>query len=142
MREVILSFFGSLLPAILYNVNKRLFFWVGLSGVSGWLVYSWLNARTGQVIVPTFAGAVAVGVYSEIMARILKHPATIFSVSGIIPLVPGIGAYNTVRAVVENKLVNAQHLAIETLASAGGIALGIMLASAVFRVFSRLKKHA
>jgi len=138
MGEIVLAFFGSLLPAILYNVNKRHFFWVGLSGVSGWMIYSWLYSDTGQVIVSTFAGAVAVGVFSESMARALKVPATVFSVCGIFPLVPGIGAYNTVQAIVENNLEKAAGVAVETIASAGSIALGIMFASALFRVLSRM----
>lgn len=141
MREIILSFFGSLLPAVLYNVNKKQFLWVGLAGVSGWVVYSMLNASINKVIIATFAGAVAVGIYSETMARVLKYPATVFSVAGMFPLVPGIGAYNTVQAIVENKISDAAAIAVETVASAGSIAVGIMFASALFRIFWRKKRE-
>ncbi|MCX7842524.1 MAG: threonine/serine exporter family protein [Clostridia bacterium] len=137
MVEMVLAFFGSLLPAILYNVSKKHFVWVGLSGVSGWMVYFWLSTGTGRIILATFAGAVSVGIYSEIMARCLKVPATIFSVSGIIPLVPGIGAYNAVQAIVESNLGEAARLTVETIGSAGSIALGIMFSSAIFRAFRR-----
>lgn len=140
MVELILAFFGSLCPAILFNVEKKKFLWIGFSGTSGWLVYSWLLKLTDQVILSTFAGAVAVGIFSEIAARILKSPATVFSVSGIFPLVPGIGAYETVRLIAENNLSEAASKAINTVASAGSIALGIMVVSAAFKVRKQLKR--
>ncbi|MCX7708462.1 MAG: threonine/serine exporter family protein [Clostridia bacterium] len=139
MIELVLAFFGSLLPAALFNVNKKHFIWVGLSGSVGWFAYSGVLNPSEQVILSTFAGAAAVGIYSEIMARALKVPATVFSISGIFPLVPGIGAYNTVQLIVENKLSEAAGKGIETLASAGAIALGIMLISAMFRVVGKAR---
>lgn len=139
MRELILAFFGSLCPAILFNVKKERFFWVGLSGAIGWAAFIWLNITTGQVVLPTFVGALVVGLYSETMARIIKTPALVFSVSGIFPLVPGLGAYQTVRFIVDGKLQDAASKGIETVASAGAIALGIMFMSAIFKVVKRLK---
>lgn len=142
MRELVLAFFGSLLPALLYNVNKKNFILVGLSGAIGWFAYMWILEVSGQVILSTFAGAVAVGIYSEAMARIMKLPATVFSIAGIFPLVPGIGAYNTAQLIGENKLTEAGKTGIETVASAGSIALGIMLVSAVFRVYTNSRAAA
>jgi uncharacterized membrane protein YjjB (DUF3815 family) len=84
--------------------------------------------------------AVAVGVYSEAAAIILKSPATIFSIPGIFPLVPGIAAYTTVQYIAENKLASAANEAITTAASAGAIAFGIMVVYAVFRYSSRIRK--
>jgi uncharacterized membrane protein YjjB (DUF3815 family) len=133
MVDLVLSFIGSLCPGILLNVKKESLLWVGLSGTLGWLAFSAANQITGEVILPTFAGAVAVGLYSEIMARVLKSPATVFSVPGIFPLVPGIAAYNTVQFLVENKLTEAAAKAMETITIAGAIAFGIMLMSALFR---------
>lgn len=136
----LLAFMGSLCPAVLFNADRKKFIWIGVSGSLGWLVYSHLFSITGQVILSTFAGALMVGIYSEVMARFLKSPATVFSVSGIFPLVPGIGAYQTVQLIVENHLSDAASKAIETVASAGSIALGIMLVSAFFRVTIKIKE--
>lgn len=140
MKELILAFLGSLFPAILFNAGKNKFLWVGFSGTIGWIVYAWLLGNTGQVILSTFAGAVAVGLYSECAARKLKSPATVFSVAGIFPLVPGIGAYQTVQYIVESKLAEAASKAVETVTSAGAIALGIMLMSGVFRVMTKIRE--
>ncbi len=136
-----LSFLGSMLPSILYNVEKKLFIWVGLSGMCGFVIYSVMYQVTGKAVLSTFVGAVAVGLYSECIARILKQPATVFSVTGILPLVPGIGAYNTVRAVFDNKLQDAASIAVQTVVISGSIALGIMLCSAIFRIISSIGRR-
>lgn len=85
-------------------------------------------------------GAIVVGLYSEIAARILRTPATVFSVTGIFPLVPGIAAYNTIQYIFENRIVEAGSMAIETMSAALAIAFGILLASTVFRFFRKLKE--
>lgn len=141
MREMILAFAGSLSAGVLFNVKSKNLFWIGLSGMLGWMVFSRLHKTTGGIIIPTFLGAVAVGLFSESMARIIKSPATVFSVSGIFPLVPGIGAYTTVQLIVDNKLAEATSKAVETLASAAAIAMGIMLVFAVFRFASKLAEQ-
>lgn len=138
MLQLFLAFWGSIFPAILFNINKKYLFWVGLSGLAGWGVYMITYGTTDNVIMATFAGSFAVGIYSESMARIFRAPASIFSVGGMFPLVPGISAYITVQLIVENSLSKAASKGIETVASAGVIALGIMLASVLFRINKKL----
>lgn len=133
MIKVLLAFFGSLFPTILYNVDKKWLVWAGLSGVSGWIAYDLINTGTGRVVFATFVGALVVGLYSEIAARVKKAPALIFSVSGIFPLVPGLGAYETVKLFMENNIIDGITKGIETFASAGAIAIGIMLMSGAFK---------
>lgn len=141
MREIIFAFIGSVCPGILFNIDRKKLLWTGLSGTLGWMAYIWTYGITGKTVFSTFIGAVIVGLYSESMARILKSPATVFSISGMFPLVPGIGAYTTVQFIVENKLSNAAGKGIETVASAAAIAFGIMLVSAVFRIILRLRER-
>ena len=128
-----------MLPALLFNVNKKHFFWVGLSGVIAWFSYSRVLEMYGQIIVATFTGALAVGLFSEFMARVKKLPATVFSISGIFPIVPGYGAYQTVQLMSAGQLSEAAKSGLVTVSSAGSIALGIMLISAFFRVYGNKK---
>lgn len=140
MVELVLAFVGSLCAGVLFNVNKKNLLWIGLSGMCGWLVFAWMNVVAREAMLATFFGAVAVSLYSEIMARVLKSPATVFSVSGIFPIVPGIPAYNAVQYIVENRLPEAAAKVVQTMGSAGAIAFGILLVTAVFRFASRLKQ--
>jgi uncharacterized membrane protein YjjB (DUF3815 family) len=139
IKNLVLAFIGSLCPAVLFNAERKKFFWLGLSGAIGWLVFKWMENLTGRVILSTFAGALAVGIYSEVMARLLKSPSTVFSILGIFPLVPGLGAYNTAKFIVEGDLASASASGIETIGSAGAIAIGIMVISAVIRSNRNLK---
>lgn len=138
MTNVIISFFGSLFPAILYNVRVKRFFWVGLSGALGWIAYDFINKFFGNVVFATFAGALVVGLYSELIARIIKAPAIVFSVSGIFPLVPGLGAYQTAQLLIENNLIEGLAKGLETFASAASIAIGIMVMSGAFKASKRV----
>ncbi len=137
ISEIILAFFGSLLPSILFNTNPKRLPWVGFSGMIGWYVFTQARLMTGNSLFSSFTGAFAVGIYSEVMARMMKSPASIYSISGVFPLVPGISAYSTAESLVKNTLSEALRKFIETISSAGSIALGLMLALAVFRVLKR-----
>lgn len=140
MKQIILSFFGSLVPSIIFNASRKNLVWTGLSGVTGWILYIWVLNTTGDVVLSVFAGSIAIGLYSEIMARVLKSPATIYSLCGIFPIVPGVPAYNTIEYLVKHDLIKAASTGIETIASAGAIAFGIMLMSAVFRFFAKIRE--
>jgi uncharacterized membrane protein YjjB (DUF3815 family) len=138
MNELLYSFAGSLCAGVLFNAKRNRLIWIGFSGAVAWFAFYLLRMNNGSLVFATFVGAVAVGIYSETAAILLKSPATIFSIPGIFPLVPGIAAYTTVQYIVENKLTNAANEAVATIASAGAIAFGIMVVYATFRFFQRL----
>lgn len=137
VMEFALAFAGSFCAGYLFNIKVRKLIWAGLSGMTGWMVYILVLAMTGQIFFSVFAGAVAVGVFSEIMARVLKMPATVFSIPGIFPLVPGIAAYETIQFLLSDQLQAAGGKMVETLAAAGAIAFGIFLVTAFFRMGSK-----
>jgi uncharacterized membrane protein YjjB (DUF3815 family) len=93
---------------------------------------------TGSTVLSTLIGAIVVGIFSEIAARILKAPSTIFSVTGIFPIVPGVTAYEAVNYLTLNELQQAAQKAVETIASAGSIAFGILLATSIFRLIRKI----
>lgn len=137
MREFVLAFAGSFFAGVLFNVRGRKLLLTGISGVLGWLVFIHVTALTGSSMVSILAGAVAVGIFSEAAARIFKSPATVFSVPGIFPIVPGIAAYETIQFLFSDRLPEAGGKIVETLSGAGAIAFGILLVTAAFRIMSR-----
>lgn len=140
MRQVVLAFLGSVFPAILFNIDRKKLIWAGISGALGWAVYMITNNCGGGIILGTFMGSMVVGLYSEIMARIIKAPGMQFSIPGIFPLVPGIMAYNTVIYIVEGNYNRAFENGTQTIIVAGAIAFGIMIASTTYRFFSKIYK--
>lgn len=140
MKEIAMAFIGCLGFAIIFNIQRKKLVWSALSGALGWAAYMIIFKATGSIIFSTFVGAIAIGVYSEIMARIIKIPASVFSIIGIIPLVPGITAYYTILNIVEKNNTAALNKGIETIGTAGAIAFGIMLSTGVFQFFRKLRK--
>ncbi len=141
IMQIILAFFGSVFPAILFNIDRKKLVWAGLCGALGWTVYLLIFYQTKNPIPATFIGAIVVGVYSESLARIIKTPAFGFLIPGIFPLVPGFTAYTTLRFIVENNFSEALNKGIQTLAVGGSIGFGIMLSTAMFKFISRIKKN-
>ena len=84
------------------------------------------------------AGALCVGLLSEVFAVILKKPATVFIVPGIIPLVPGGGMYETMLMAMWGKMDAAAVTGFNTITAAAAIAVGIALASSLARLASRI----
>lgn len=140
MMEFILAFIGSFSGAILFNIERKNLIWAGICGGISWIVFRFFYIQTDRIIFSTFIGALACGVYSEIMARQCKTPTFVFSIPGIYPLVPGITAYYTVRAIVEGRLLFAANKGIETVGTAGAIAFGVMLASTLFKFVNKVSE--
>ena len=78
----------------LLNQRGRLMVVSSLGGGVGWAVCL-LCAFTGSDILQYFAGSVAVAIYAEVMARVMKSPATGFLVVGV-----GVGVVVVVVMVV------------------------------------------
>jgi len=137
---VFLAFIGSLASGITFNVRGKKLLFTGFSGLTGFLVYLSILEISGYHVFAILAGAVAVGLYSEIAARLLKSPSTVFSIPGIFPLVPGIAAYEMIQYMMKHELLNALGKMVETINGAGAIAFGILLVTAIFRFISRSRR--
>ena len=136
--QVILAFLGSVFPAILFNIDRKKLFWAGLSGALGWSTYLTVFSFNSSSVLAVFAGTFIVGIYSEFMARRLKTPAIEFSIPGIFPLVPGITAYYTINALVEQNYNIAMTKGLLTLAAGGAIGFGIMLSATTYKLGRRI----
>ena len=137
--QFIAGFVVSIAFAIFFNAPKRSLFTCGLIGAIGWLVQVVANLLLTDVVVSSFLGAVCVGILSTNASRFLKLPATIFIYTGMVPLVPGYGMYNTMQNIVTKNYSVASQVGIETILQAGAIAMGILLASVFSASIQRVK---
>jgi len=109
------------------------------AGAAGWLVYL-LTEDTMGVVGRNFLATVAVALLAEIFARVFKSPATVFLITGIIPLVPGGGLYYTMDALIDGNMTLFAQRGIEAAAIAGAIAAGSSLVSSVVRILPKRKR--
>ena len=130
------SFGACVFFAALFHSPRRCVVSASLVGMAGYGVYLAVAALFSSVVGANFIAALVVAALAELLARVQKAPAIIFALIGIIPLVPGAGLYRTMLALVLKSYGEAAAIGVETVLSAGSIALGI----AVVTVFTRAQR--
>lgn len=120
---------------ILFQAPKRSLLVCGVVGAVGWLVYIYLrHAESLDSFYANLAASVAVALLSELAARLMKQPVTIFVIPGIFPIVPGLAMYNGMTQIIEKQYDYGMSLLLQAGMDASAIALGIMFVGSFVRV--------
>ncbi|RNF40108.1 threonine/serine exporter family protein [Planococcus salinus] len=133
--EAFLSFMAAGAFGIVFNTPRRTLISCGLVGMSGWLVYRSYFLLFDDSVQATFAGAFSVAIVAHVLAKRFKMPMIVFSIAGIIPLVPGSRAYNAMRNIVEEDFLEAISFAAEALMISGAIAMGLVFAEVLMQIY-------
>jgi uncharacterized membrane protein YjjB (DUF3815 family) len=140
-EQLIISFIASASFSILFNVPKGTLLKGGFIGMLGWLVYLLFVGHGFDEIVASLGASVAVTVTSQVFAKLYKSPIIVFSVAGIIPLVPGGLAYDAMRNVVENRYDQAVQLAAKAFMISGAIAIGLIFSEVIHLALRRARRR-
>jgi uncharacterized membrane protein YjjB (DUF3815 family) len=132
--DLILAFVGAVVPAYLFKFDGRRWPLVGLSGLFGWGVYLAGTALGWGAPPALFAGACTVGLWSELVARLVKSPVPSVLVGGVFPLVPGLTAFQALEALLRHKDALAGEKGGAALAAAVAVALGILTVAGLTRL--------
>lgn len=139
IAQLITSFIASAGFGILFNVPKQSLAKCGFVGMIGWAIYISLVDIEVDVVLATLIATFFITIISQLFAKRFKMPIIVFSVSGIIPLVPGGLAYDAMRNFVENDYSLAVQLAAKAFMISGAIAFGLIF-SEVFNQMIRRSK--
>ena len=129
----IYSFMVTIGFSVFLNAPKSTLFPCGFVGAMGWTSFYFFNQVTKNNILANFIAALLVSYMSEILARKLKQPAVVFIIPGIIPLVPGLGMYNTMLYLIQNDYLNAISKGSDVLFVGGAISLGILVVTSLIK---------
>jgi uncharacterized membrane protein YjjB (DUF3815 family) len=141
LAQALTSFFATGAFGILFNAPKESLVKCGLIGMGGWLIYFLLEDYSNNAILATLAATIFIAVISQQLAKFYKTPVIIFSVAGIIPLVPGGLAYDAMRNFVENDYNSAIALAAKVLMLAGSIAFGLVFSEVINQVTRKINHN-
>ncbi|WP_066251150.1 threonine/serine exporter family protein [Neobacillus drentensis] len=141
LAQALTSFLATGAFGILFNVPKETLVKCGLIGTGGWLIYYLLEDYSNNAILATLAATVFIAVLSQQLAKFYKTPVIIFSVAGIIPLVPGGLAYDAMRNFVENDYNSAIALAAKVLMLAGSIAFGLVFSEVINQIIRKINHN-
>lgn len=132
--QLLMAYLGSLGFGILYNLRGRRLLFASLGGLLSWVVYLLVNQFTPSPYPCAFAASVAITLYSEWIARIIKTPITGLLGAAVIPLIPGAGLYRAVSALMLKNTELATSHGAYTLLFAASMAAGITLTTLLFRM--------
>jgi len=135
------AFLGCMGFVILFNIHGKGSPMCALGGALTWAVYLIAQDLTGSDLTAYFWAALSSSLYSEFMARIRKYPAFSYLVISIFPIIPGAGAYYTMNYAVRGEMELFASRGMFTAGIAGVMAVGILLGSTVFRMYSDWKSH-
>lgn len=141
LPQCLFALIGCIGFSILFNIHGPGGLLCALGGFLSWAVYCVAMELGSTDILACFWSALFASLYSEIMARVRKYPAISYLVVSIFPMIPGAGVYYTMNYAVRGEMELFADKGMHTAAIAGIIAVGILLGSTVFRMYSDWKHH-
>lgn len=132
---MIISIFSAFIAtigfAVIFHTKQKHLIPCGLVGAIGWAIYLLVEQVTLDDVLATFISSLVVTLVSYLLSKSRKTPITVFLISGIIPLVPGVGLYRTMYALLQSDYSSAVDWAALTFQLAGVIAGAIVIISLV-----------
>lgn len=115
---------------IIFNTNRRDFFWAMLCALLGYF-----SAKIGSSLFSPelgfFIGGAMVGAYSNLFAKKLYRPSLIALLPGIILMVPGSLGYRSLVFLFENQLFSSMETAFNTGLIGIAIVIGLYVGNAL-----------
>ena len=139
--QLIACYIGCFGFVILFNIHGIGGHLCALGGVIVWASYLLIIKIGGSNITANFGAAMVASLYSEIMARVRKYPAISYLVISLFPLIPGANIYYTMTYAVRDEMNAFVDQMMQTIAIAGAIAVGVLLISTLFRMWTTWKRN-
>ena len=139
VAHFIFAFIATFGWTVFFNAPKKDLIYCSINGAIGWSVYVLLERCTHNSAFSNFVASFLVTLISEFLARKLKRPAILYIIPGIIPLVPGLGIYNTMLNMIQGSYIKAIELGTEVALIAGAIVLGMVVVTSLVRSLYALK---
>lgn len=121
---------------IVFNIHGRGKLLCALGGAITWGVYCAAEALGCDSLLCCFLATCAAAVFSEAMARVRRYPAISYLVISLLPLIPGAGIYYTALYAIRGDMALAAQYGMNTLATAGVMAAGILVVSTTVRMWT------
>ncbi|WP_409253010.1 threonine/serine exporter family protein [Bacillus sp. SCS-153A] len=139
IEQIITSFIASAAFGIIFNAPRESLVKCGSVGMFGWVIYFVMTVKGMDIVLATVTASFLIAVLSQIFSKIYRTPVIIFSVAGIIPLVPGGMAYDAMRNFVQNDYNAAISLAAKAFMISGSIAIGLIFSEVINQVIRNRK---
>lgn len=139
--QCIAGLIGTLGFGLMFDMHGHGIPFALFGSVISWLVCSLLVKAGLPEPACYLIAAAASSFYAEVMARIRKFPATSYLLCALVPLIPGAGIYYTTDFIRQGMTAEAYQKGLATAYIAGAVAIGVLLVSTGFRMWTIWKKH-
>lgn len=139
--HALVSFASTVGFGIITNIPRRTLLPAGITGAASWVVYVVVTALTANVILPNLLAAVTIGVLANAWAIVVKAPVNVMYIPSLVSLVPGAIIYMSMKNFTLGQEAAAQQGLIKTLTIAISLAVGFVVAEALFRPLRRQLQH-
>jgi uncharacterized membrane protein YjjB (DUF3815 family) len=134
LREFFLAFVATMGFGMLFNVPRRTLPACGLTGGLGMVVRLVAVGLGASDVGGAFLGAISVALMGFILARRYRVPRTIFTITGVIAMVPGVLAFTTMLQLATGDFQKAISSGLQTALIIGALAMGLTTIRALSRV--------
>lgn len=137
--KCICVYFSGIGFGLIVNLPHRALNVAGITATLSWLVYYGVMNTWGGLGAANFLGGLTIGLVSVVIAHLKKMPSILFDVPGLVPLVPGGQAYNTIKNFALGDYQVAFNYLSEVVWIAGSIALGFIVAELINKIRIKIK---
>jgi uncharacterized membrane protein YjjB (DUF3815 family) len=116
---------------VLFGVPLKSLPWASLTGVLGWFILKMFGS-SHYLAAASFLASLAVGIVSLFIANRFKVPSQVFSVPGILAMLPGMMALSSFRTFAMGQQTAALELAFVVAVTSGSIVFGLFTARIPF----------
>ena len=141
MIPVVTAFFGTLGFSAYYNVGLRIAAVNAACSMAGYFAYMMLYARSGSIFMSNFITAVCMTMMSELCARYYRVPTTMLLVPMLFPEIPGGVLYNAIWSLLVGEMEACLSYAAELAVIIAALNLGIVLVTALFRIYTNIRQY-
>ena len=114
---------------------------LALGGGLSWGLYLIFLHYSNSLLFSIFCSVILVCSYSEIVARLVKVPVSVFVTCVLIPLVPGSSLYYAMQGFISGDSALASQNTYKVLLISGTIAMAIAVVSSVTNIMFRLRNR-
>ncbi len=131
---------GTLGFGMIFNSNPNKLLPITIGGLINTIAFLTTLNITNNIFLSSLVSALITSIYSYIMSIIYKCPATIFTLTGLIPIVPGGSLFYTMQNLVLSNNTIAIKYATDTILTILGIVSGMLISSVIIVMYRNIIK--
>lgn len=140
ITKLFFSFLVSSSTAVLNNVERKFIVLCGFSGIITVISYNFFNSYSNNVPISSLLSCIILSLFSQILFHLTRMPSIIFTISGIMPIVPGSLLFKCFNAIADNHFTVAMNYGGQAIMIGFSITIGFLINETFTSILANLKR--